>query len=276
MLPVLIILGLTLALLAWPALRSRLRERRRAALRARPFPPGWIALLEANVPLYRCLPPALRDQLHGHVQVLLAEKDFHGTHGLQVTDAMRVVVAAQAALLQLNRPPDYFPDLHSIVLYPARFVVDREVWDEAGVRRSERQVLSGESWEEGQLVLSWDDTLAGGMESGDGYNVVLHEFAHQLDHRSGATNGVPAGLGRRERAAWTAAFLPAYERHCARVDAGEDPWLDPYAAESPAEFFAVLTEYFFELPQELRAEYPDIYARLRDYYRVDPADWPAA
>lgn len=276
MLPILIILGLTLTLLAWPVVRSRLRERRRTALRTRPFPPDWVSLLEANVPLYRRLPAALRSQLHGHVQVLLAEKDFHGTHSLRVTDAMRIVVAAQAALLQLNRPPDYFPELRSIVLYPARFVVDREVWDEAGLRHSERQVLSGESWEEGQLVLSWDDTLAGGMESGDGYNVVLHEFAHQLDHRSGTTNGMPAGLGRQDRAAWSAAFLPAYERHCARVDAGEDTWLDPYAAESPAEFFAVLTEYFFELPGDLQVEYPAIYAQLRDYYRVDPAGWPPA
>lgn len=276
MLPVLLILGLTLTLLAWPVARARLRARRRAALRAQAFPPAWSTVLETHLPLYRRLPPALRTQLHGHVQVLLAEKDFHGTHGLQVTDTMRVIVAAQAALLLFNRTPDYYPELHSIVLYPARFIVDREVWDEAGVQRRERRVLSGESWEKGQLVLSWDDTLMGGMDSGDGYNVVLHEFAHQLDHRSGSTNGVPAGLGRRGRAAWSAAFLPAYEHHRRHVAAGEDTWLDPYAAESPAEFFAVLTEYFFELPRELRVEYPAIYARLQDYYRVDPARWPAA
>lgn len=273
MLPILTILGITLVLLTWPLLRRRWRERRRSALRRRPFPQQWVALLTEYVPLYARLPPALREQLHGHIQVLLDEKDFHGAGGLVVTDAMRLIIAAQAALLLFGRPVDYFPNLHSIVLHPATFVVNRESWDAAGVHHSERQVLSGESWERGQLVLSWDDSLKGGMYCDDGYNVVLHEFAHQLDLESGAVNGMPNLAAAAQRQAWGSAFTAAYADHCARIDAGTDTWLDPYAATSPAEFFAVLTEAFFELPGELRTEYPAIYALLNGYYRVDPLHW---
>lgn len=273
MLPILIILSVTALLLLWPLIRRGWRERRRAAVRARPFPADWSAQLMTHVTLYGALPPALRAQLHGHILVLLAEKDFHGAGGLTVTDTMRLVIAAQAALLLLSGRCDYYPMLFSIVVHPAAFLVDRESWDAAGLHHRERQALSGESWETGQLVLSWDDTLAGGMLSGDGYNVVLHEFAHQLDLESGDMNGMPRLAGRAAEAAWSAAFAPAYADHCARVDAGEDTWLDPYAASAPAEFFAVLTEAFFELPAELAAEYPAVYACLQTYYRVDPRTW---
>lgn len=273
MLPILIILSVTAAILLWPLIRRRWRERRRAAVRARPLPADWIALLATHVPLYGALPHNLQAQLHGHIQVLLAEKDFHGAGGLTVTDTMRLVIAAQAALLLLGGRGDYYPLLFSIVVHPAAFLVDRESWDAAGLHHRERQALSGESWETGQLVLSWDDTLAGGMLSGDGYNVVLHEFAHQLDLESGDMNGMPHLGSHSAEAAWHAAFTPAYADHCARVEAGEDTWLDPYAASAPEEFFAVLTEAFFELPAELATGYPDVYACLRDYYRVDPAMW---
>jgi Mlc titration factor MtfA (ptsG expression regulator) len=281
MTPIIIIGLLTALLLTWPLLRRHWRERRRRRLRAQPIPPQWEGLLRTHVPLYNQLPPALREQLHGHIQVLLAEKDFHGAGGLVVTDAMRLIVSAQAALLLLNRPSgyysdyysDYYPGLYSIVLYPAAFIVNREHWDAAGLHHRERQVLSGESWESGQLVLSWDDTLSGGMNSGDGYNVVLHEFAHQLDLGSGAMNGTPQLDSRAQRQAWAAAFTPAFAELRARVESGEHTWLDPYAASEPAEFFAVLTEAFFELPRELAGEHPALYACLRSYYRVDPGAW---
>ncbi len=273
MLPILIILGIALALLAWPWLRRQRRERRRAVLRRQPFPPAWSRLLTKQVPLYARLPPALQEQLHGHIQVLLDEKDFHGAAGFVVTDAMRLIITAQAALLLLNRPVDYYPLLHSIVLHPAVFVVNRETWDATGLHHNNRQVLSGESWEQGQLVLSWDDSLAGGMNSDDGCNVVLHEFAHQLDLDSGAVNGIPGLRSKTQQQAWTTAFSAAYADHCARVDARDETWLDPYAATSPAEFFAVITEAFYELPQAVQAQYPQVYARLCDYFCVDPLAW---
>lgn len=273
MLPILIILGITLALLAWPWLSQYRRERRRSELRQQPFPPSWPALLAEQVPLYARLPSALREQLHGHIQVLLDEKDFHGASDFVVTDAMRLIIAAQASLLLLNRPVEYFPMLRSIVLHPGVFVVNRETWDASGVHHSERQVLSGESWERGQLVLSWDDSLAGGMNSEDGYNVVLHEFAHQLDLESGAVNGMPGLHSAARRQAWTITFSAAYADHRARVDAHTNTWLDPYAASSPAEFFAVITEAFYELPQAVQAQYPQVFTQLCNYYRVDPRNW---
>jgi Mlc titration factor MtfA (ptsG expression regulator) len=123
------------------------------------------------------------------------------------------------------------------------------------------------------LVLSWDDSLAGGMNSEDGYNVVLHEFAHQLDLESGAVNGMPGLHSAARRRDWTSTFSAAYADHCARVDAHTDTWLDPYAASSPAEFFAVITEAFYELPQVVQAQYPQVFTQLCDYYRVDPRNW---
>jgi len=271
MLPILIILGIALALLAWPWLRRLQRERRRQRLRRQVFPTAWSALLSAQVPLYTRLPAELREQLHGHILILLDEKDFHAAAGFIITDAMRLIILAQASMLLLNRPVDYFPQLHSIVLHPAVFVVNRETWDASGVHHNERQVLSGESWERGQLVLSWDDSLAGGMNSEDGYNVVLHEFAHQLDLESGAGNGIP--MLRSGKRAWTSAFSSAYADHCARIEAGADTWLDPYAATSPAEFFAVLTEAFFELPQPIQQQYPQVFSQLCAYYRLNPLNW---
>lgn len=277
MLPVLIILGITLLLLAWPRLQRARRARRRAAVRRRPFPPEWSQLLRQQVPLYARLPAALREQLHGHILILLAEKDFHAAAGFQVSDAMRLIILAQAGLLLLNRPVDYFPMLHSIVVHPGRFVVNRETWDATGIHQSDRQILSGESWEQGQLVLSWDDSLTGGLISDDGYNVVLHEFAHQLDLESGAVNGMPGLASRTQRAAWAGVFSAAYADHCARtearIEARADAWLDPYAATSPAEFFAVITEAFFELPHQVQSHYPQVYQALGHYYRVDPRHW---
>lgn len=273
MLPVLIILGITLLLLAWPRLQRVRRAHQRDAVRRRPFPPEWSLLLRQQVPLYAHLPDPLREQLHGHIQILLDEKDFHAAAGFEITDAMRLSIAAQACLLLLNRPVDYFPMLRSIVVHPARFVVNRETWDATGIHQSDRQILSGESWEQGQLVLSWDDSLAGGLISDDGYNVVLHEFAHQLDLESGAVNGMPGLDSPSQRDSWTRAFSGAYTDHCARIEGQEPTWLDPYAATSPAEFFAVITEAFFELPHQVHSHYPLVYQALCKYYRVDPQDW---
>lgn len=273
MLPVLIILGITLVLLAWPRFQRARRARRRDAVHRRPFPPEWSLLLRQQVPLYARLPQALREQLHGHIQILLDEKDFHPAAGFQLSDAMRLIILAQASLLLLNRPVDYFPMLHSIVVHPGRFVVNRETWDATGIHNSDRQILSGESWEQGQLVLSWDDSLTGGLISDDGYNVVLHEFAHQLDLESGAVNGIPGLDSTPQRDTWTRAFSAAYADHCARIEAQTPTWLDPYAATSPAEFFAVITEAFFELPHQVHSHYPLVYQALGNYYRVDPREW---
>ena len=259
---------------AWMLGQSRLLECRRRALRAQPFPAAWRRILRRRVPYAARLPAPLQQQLKRHIQVFLAEKPFIGCAGLEVTEEMRVTIAAQACLLLLNRPrPPYFENLRQILVYPGAFVVDRAPVDAAGVVRDERRALSGESWARGQVILSWQDVVDGAAVVDDGRNVVIHEFAHQLDQETGSANGAPLLSDRRKYAGWSQAMLAAYERLRADVHGEQPTLLGGYAASDPAEFFAVASEVFFERPRELAAEAPAVYAQLKDYYRVDPSAW---
>lgn len=246
---------------------------RRAQWRRRPFPATWREILRRRMPFFATLPADLQLQLKGHVQVLVAEKPFVGCGGLKVTEEMRVLVAAQAALLLLNRPTAYFPNLREILVYPGAFVVQRDEHDGAGLVRQDRRVLSGESWQRGQVILSWDDVLAGAAAPADGRNVVIHEFAHQLDQQSGQANGAPF-LGRRDRyAAWSATLGTAFAQLRHRLAHGEPTPIDPYGATAPAEFFAVVSELFFERPGALAQAEPALYQAFVGYYQVDPLSW---
>lgn len=252
----------------------RRRQRRRRA--QAPFPASWTVLLEARLPLYGLLPTRLRPQLHALIRNFIAEKQFVGCAGLQVDDEMRLSIAAQAGLLLLNRDTDLYPEVQSILVYPDQFFAEHRVRDAAGVLSEERRLLSGESWEQGKVIVSWRDVSEGAAYADDGYNVVLHEFAHALDHEAGDANGMPVLHADMDSRRWQQVFSAAYDRLCAQVDAGGHPVIDPYGAESPAEFFAVATETFFELPQALHHSEPALYEQLRDYYRVDPAQWHEA
>jgi Mlc titration factor MtfA (ptsG expression regulator) len=249
-----------------------LARRRRKSLLARPFPEAWRAILQ-RLPLHARLPGDLRRQLERRVQVFVAEKQFVGCAGLEVTDEMRVTIAAQAALLTLNRSAQPYPNLRTILLYPGAFVVERLRPEPSGVLQEQRQVLTGESWSNGQVVLSWADAQAGAANGDDGQNVVIHEFAHQLDQEKGFANGAPY-LGRRERySSWSRVLA----REFAQLQwAGANGWptlFNAYGATDPAEFFAVVSEVFFEQPQRMAAGHPELYAELRELYRVDPAAW---
>lgn len=262
----LVALGAVFGPLAWQRLR-------RSRVRWQPFPAAWRDILRRRMPYFAALPADLQLQLKKHVQVLLAEKPFIGCDGLVVTDEMRVLVAAQAALLLLNRPAGYFPNLRQVLIYPGAFVVSREEHDGAGLVRAGRRVLSGESWQRGQVILSWDDVRAGAADPADGRNVVIHEFAHQLDQQSGRANGAPF-LGRRDRyASWSATLSEAFARLQQQVARGEPTLIDPYGASDPAEFFAVVSEVFFERAPALAAEQPALYREFAGYYRVDPLNW---
>ena len=242
-------------------------RRRRARLRAQPFPGAWLAILSRNVPLYRRLSLKLQETLRGHVQVLLAEKHFEGCGGLRLDDEIRVTIAAHAALLMLGGEPHYYPRLTSILVYPSTFLVQRE--ERQGPIASEGQVpLLGESWRAGVVVLAWDAALNCARGARDGANVILHEFAHQLDTEDGRGDGTPYLEGRGQYAAWARAMGPEYERLRAQP---EGSVLGEYAATNPAEFFAVATEVFFERPEPLRLRHPEIYAELSRYYGLDPA-----
>ncbi|MFT3857573.1 MAG: zinc-dependent peptidase [Aquabacterium sp.] len=272
-LPLLILACLALALIAWLAWQPRLVQRRRARVQARPFPDAWRAILQRRVPYVRHMPADLQLQLKKHIQVFLSEKVFIGCAGLAITDEMRVTIAAQACLLILNRPTGYYPELRQILVYPGAFRVDHHHVDDAGVMQAHRQTLSGESWVQGQVILSWDDTLEGAAITDDAYNVVLHEFAHQLDSEKGYTSGAPILEGPRRYERWSRVMQRAYDVLCAQVDRHEETFLDPYAATNPAEFFAVVTETFFEQPADLAHALPDVYAELCGFYRINPLSW---
>jgi len=249
------------------------RARRRRALARTPFPPAWRAVLQRHVPLVRSLPADLQLALKRRMQVFIAEKPFIGCNGLEITDAMRVVVAAQACLLLLNRPDTDFDQLRQVLVYPGAFVVDRQRPEAGGVLRDERQVLAGESWSQGQVVLSWDDVLAGAADPTDGRNVVVHEFAHQLDQADGQSNGAPPLPRRMDARRWARVLQDEFSTLQRQLAAGEPALLGAYAATSPAEFFAVASEVFFEQGPQLAAERPALYAELRAFYGVDPTAW---
>jgi MtfA peptidase len=240
---------------------------RRAKLRARDFPPEWLAILARNVPLYGRLSPEHQEALRGHVQVLLAEKHFEGCGGLELDDEIRVTIAAHASLLMLRGEPHYYPRLTSILVYPSTFLVARKERQGPFTTEGEAALL-GESWRAGVVVLAWDAALRSARDARDGANVILHEFAHQLDSEDGGSDGTPYLDGRSQYAAWARAMAPEYERLRARP---EGSLLGEYAATHPAEFFAVATEVFFERPADMRLRHPEIYAELSRYYGLDPA-----
>lgn len=256
--------------LASEPLRTALRRRR---IRTRPFPASWRRVLQQKMPVWRALPPDLQDRLRRLIQIFIAEKRFTGCDGMVVTDEVRLLIAAQACLLILRRPLDDFAGVREILVYPGAFAVSRRETDHSGVEHAWQRVHLGESSSRGQVVLAWDAVLAGAADASDGHNVVIHEFAHQLDQQNGAANGAPPLPGRARVARWAAVMGAAYTLLHQQVAAQEMPVLDPYGAHSPAEFFAVATESFFERPQHLALALPEAYAELSAYYRVDPRLW---
>ena len=261
--------ALGLARVAGP-LRALLRRRQ---LRQQPFPAAWREILRQRVPYFRQMPADLQLQLKKKIQVFIAEKPFIGCAGLEVTDEMRVTIAAQACLLTLNRRMGY-PQLRQILVYPAAFVVDRVHTHGGGVQQAQRQALLGESWTQGQVILSWNDTVQGAATTNDGHNVVIHEFAHQLDQESGSANGAPPMAGGAARVRrWTEVFSTAFNQLQQQLAQGQPTLIDGYGATNPAEFFAVVSEVFFEQPQQLAAQQPALYAELCSFYRVNPMSW---
>lgn len=271
--PVLFFVALALAVAAWLVGPPVLIALRRERVRRQPFPPAWREVLRRRMPAFARLPADLQLQLKKHVQVLLAEKPFIGCAGLVVTAEMRVLIAAQAALLLLNRRADYFAKLRQILIYPGAFVVSRSTPDDSGLTHDTRRALAGESWQQGQVLLSWDDVVAGAADPSDGHNVVIHEFAHQLDQERGRANGAP-WLGRRDGyASWATVLNAEYRALQQRLARTEPGVIDAYAATDPAEFFAVVSEHFFEQPVLLAAAHPALYGQLVQCYRTDPLSW---
>jgi Mlc titration factor MtfA (ptsG expression regulator) len=253
--------------LGWLLLAPAWQRRRRALRMAEPLPDGARAAIDRNVPAATRLPADLRTRLDGLVNAFVAEKEFVGCNGLAVTDEMRATIAALACLLVLGRRGHY-DELHSILVYPTAFWVEDEVEDEAGVVERRRRVLSGEAWEASRIILSWEDVLEAARLPGEGYNVALHEFAHYLD-----AEGLGLGGSQRPLAGWADEIAGEFESLLDTVDRGGYTFLDPYAAEDEAEFFAVASEDFIDRPVGLRDAHPRLYALLAEFYGIDPASW---
>lgn len=226
----------------------------------------WLKVMQ--LPLFDGLHDAERTRLRELAIRLLTDKAFSGAGGIEVDDGMATAIAAFAALPVLNLGYEGYEGWREIVVYPGEYVFEGELMDEDGIVHHVRHERSGEVLEGGPMVLSWEDVEHSGKC--EGYNVVIHEFAHKLDMRSGDTNGRPPLHSGIDPAEWAREFQSAYDDLCHRVDGGEDTVIDPYATENPAEFFAVLSEYFFEVPGVLQREYPAVYGLLSPFYRQDP------
>ena len=247
------------------------KRRRRERLKRRPFSPAWQVIIARNMPYWRLLSDDERREMRGHIQILLHEKPFEGCGGLELTDEIRVTIAAQACLLLLNRETDYYPKLSSILVYPERYVVEATRRLPDGTMVEGDEVRSGESWQRGAVVLSWDDARHGAVNIHDGQNVVLHEFAHQLDAESGAMEGAPLLANKAACDDWARVLGGEYRRLVDDLKRGRPTFLRPYGAQSPAEFFAVATESFFEQPLAFKRRHPELYGQLAAFYNQDPA-----
>lgn len=248
-----------------------LKEKKRQRLRERPFPPSWVQILEQNVAYYPKLTPEEQAELRGHIQVFLDEKPFEGCGGLQINDEIRVTIAAEACILLLGRETDYYPDLRSILVYPHPYRAPHTRHLPGGIVVEGVQGRLGESWQKGYVVLTWDEVQRTAHNHNDAHNVVFHEFAHQLDSQSGGEQGVPALPNRAMYAAWSRVMESEYQHLLHDLERHHKTDLDAYGATNPAEFFAVITEAFFERPIPLKRRHPQLYELLATFYRQDPA-----
>jgi Mlc titration factor MtfA (ptsG expression regulator) len=280
------------AVLAWLLLGPWFRSRRRRAVARSGLGPAAVAALSRHVPLRARLPEPLRLRFDGRVAAFLAEKEFVGCNGLEVTDEIRAAIAGHACSLLIGRPHGLYESLRSVLVYPTPFWVDEEIHEDDGLVTNRRHVLSGQAWDSSRIILSWEDILETTNHPGSGYNVVVHECAHYFDAEAEPPVGPfePEGSGVRPQAgddpgedvpaadalSWRDALDEEYERLVEAVDDGLETFLDPYAAEDPAEFFAVASEEFVDRPGAFRAAEPRLYALLRAYYGIDPAAWDSA
>lgn len=248
--------------------RYHMKKVRRKHLLKTPLSKDFKQIIEKNIPLYRKLPAELKDQLHGRINIFLAEKTFTGCGGLKITDEMKVTIASQACMLLLNRKIAFHKP-SEILVYPHTYVAPTKSYS-AGIITEENSERLGESWQRGPVVLAWDSIQGGASNITDGQNVVLHEFSHQLDQEDGAADGAPVLESRSCYASWATIFSHEFEKlrkqHTKTV-------LHKYGRTNPAEFFAVATEAFFEKPRQMKKKHAELYEELQKYYKLDPAGW---
>lgn len=250
---------------------SWFRTRRRQRWQKTMFPDNWSNILHHQVHQYRHLSSDARAKLHGFIQVFVLEKNWEGCGGFELTDEVKVTISGWVGILVLGRQPEFFDQVLSILVYPTAYKAPVKTPAGGGVMLEGQSAREGEAWYRGPVILSWNDIKADRLLHREGQNLVLHEFAHQLDMQDGLqTNGIPI-LPRSLRQSWIRVMSEAYGEHVKLCEWGQN-WLDPYAASNPQEFFAVLTEAFFETPFVLHRRAPEVFAQLQAFYRIDPRE----
>lgn len=263
------------AVLSWFLLRRvrrQIQSSRRRQAYSTPFPGAWQAILEQRFPLYKKLPADLKQALHARINYFIQAKEFAGRGGLEITDEVKVLIAGQACVLVLKEEGEIFPGFKTILVYPDTFFSERN-HEEGGVVTRARDHRAGESWHRGPVILSWGDVLRGGADDDDGFNVVLHEFAHKLDEQNMMSNGQPLLHDYEHYNEWREVMSREYRAFLERVERRDNEIIDAYGAHSPPEFFAVATESFFEKPVAMRQRLPALYEQLQRFYLLDPASW---
>ena len=252
------------------------KDRHRKRIKARPFPNEWLRIIKNNVAFFTRLSANDQAELLDHIQILLAEKNFEGCAGQEITDEIRVTIAAQACLLLLHRKTDYFPRLLTILVYPSSYLADEQQPITADIWEEGKHARSGETARVmGSMVLAWDAVKSGAEDPSDAKNVVIHEFAHQLDYENLAADGTPALATRKQQLAWREVMRTEFASLRAAEETGIPTLLDTYGASNAAEFFAVSVEAYFERPVMLRAQHPRLYSELQQYFRQDPVEFSA-
>lgn len=271
--PLVIILLIGASIIAYLLYQPTWRKRRWKQIKNRAFPTKWENLLLAQWPLYQQLPDLLKHNLHERINLFINEKQFIGCNDFVVKEEHKILIAAQACLLIINKPFEYYDNLHSVLIYPSAFIVNQNRLMADGTVSQERNINSGEAWETGKIVLSWDDAYSGMININDGHNVVIHEFAHLLDYTNGSANGAPLLQHATNYDHWSQTFIAAYNRLKNAISKGENSVFNPYGLISPGEFFAVASELFFEKSHFFQREEPELHQLLVKFYAVDPTLW---
>lgn len=247
-------------------------NRRRKKLRSQPFPDAWLHVLQYHVTFYSRLTEPEQAKLRADMQIFIAEKNWEGCGGLTMTDEIKVTIAAFACLTTLGLEDEHFDHVRSILVYPTAYVAKGRTVMQGGVVIEEDSHRQGEAWYRGPVIVSWSETLESAHGESGGRNVVVHEFAHQLDMKNGEiVDGTPPLSSVAELERWKKVMSGEYDDLVQRCEAGQHSLLDCYGATNVAEFFAVVTETFFERPRALRIRHPALYQVLQDFYHQDPA-----
>lgn len=273
MLAIFLIVLLSGAAISYILLKPAYIRFKRHKIKAQPFPRHWRTIIKRRMPYFRALPSNLQSQLKQHIKIFIAEKQFIGCQGIVIDDEIRVTIAAQACLLLLNRNTDYYPKLKQILVYPSLFIVNNSLRNTDGVVWNGQNVLSGESWEFGKVVLSWDTAKDDAAQPNNGHNVVIHEFAHQLDQEDGHSNGAPILASPRDYATWSEIMRKEYATLQYQAEHRLPSLFNYYGATNPAEFFAVVTETFFEQPEPFYQQHPALYQQMSQFFKLDPVNW---